>query len=281
MILEGLQEKEIFTNNNPFRLAVNTEENYAYPSHWHNALELIYAAKDSCTVSINNIEYVLFERDIFIVAPGDIHSFHTNEGAGVVYFIQFDFTKLFGFSDTMDYKAYQYQSKRITIQENEAVHNKLEEQLVRIIEEYSNKKFASDLYINARFLDITVILSRSFVKNYNDIRNIGKAHELTKLDKAFEYIEENYSRQISLKDAADATGFSEYHFSRVFKKATEKNFNAYLNEYRIKKAEKLIFDNITIAEVAYASGFNSIVTFNRIFRQVKGCSPSEYIKKRV
>jgi AraC-like DNA-binding protein len=281
MILEGLREKEIFTGSAPFRIAINTEENYEYPFHWHNAVELIYAAKDKCTVNVNNTEYVLFEKDILIIAAGEIHNFHIENSKGLRYFIQFDCTKLFGFSDTKAFKAYQYQTEMFTANDNKVVHEALEEQINKIIYEYNNMSFGSELFFNARFLDITIILSRNLLKNNNSIKYSNKTYELSKLDKAFEYIEENYHRQISLVDAAKAAGFSEYHFSRVFKKVTEKNFHTYLNEYRIKKAEKLLFDEVTIAEAAYASGFNSIVTFNRAFKLVKGCSPSEYIKKRI
>ncbi|MCM0648004.1 AraC family transcriptional regulator [Clostridium swellfunianum] len=281
MILEGLREKEIFTENNIFRIAVNTEANYNYPSHWHNALELIYVEKNNCTVSLNNEECKLNERDILIVAPGDIHGYHTYDGEGVVYFIQFDYNKILSFSNSHDYKSSQYFTQLITLYDSKEIHYELETQIIRILREHDNLKIASDIYINARFLDIAVILSRSFSSSNKHSNNINKTYELTKLHKAFEYIEENHNRQISLGDVARAAGFSEYHFSRVFKKATEKKFCNYLNEYRIKKAEKLIFDNVTITEAAYASGFNSLVTFNRIFKQVKGCSPSEYIKKRI
>lgn len=281
VILEGLREREIFSDNSPFRIAINTQGNFNYPSHWHNALELVYAEKNSCTVNLNNQEYKLSEKDILLVAPGDIHSFHAHSGEGAWYFVQFDFTKLFGFSEAVDYRAYQYKSELISSKDNKTVHEVLEEQLIKIIEEYKDRKFASDLLINARFLDITVILSRSLVKNHDRLRNISKTNELIKMDKVFEYLEQNYQRQISLKEVAGAAGFSEYHFSRVFKKATEKNFHSYLNEFRVKKAERLLFEDVTITQAAFASGFNSIVTFNRIFKQVKGCSPSEYIKKRV
>jgi AraC-like DNA-binding protein len=281
MILEGLREKEIFTDNSPFRIAVNTRGNFNYPSHWHNALELVYAERNSCIINLNNHEYKLAEKDILLVAPGDIHSFHANSGEGICYFVQFDFTKLFGFSEAVDYKAYQYKSELISSRDNKTVYETLKEQLIKIIEEYKERKFASDLFINARFLDITVILSRNLVSNHDRLRSISKTNELIKLDKAFEYLDQNYQRQISLKEVAGAAGFSEYHFSRVFKKATEKNFHSYLNEYRVKKAERLLFEDVTITHAAFASGFNSIVTFNRIFKQIKGCSPSEYIKKRV
>jgi AraC-like DNA-binding protein len=281
MILEGLREREIFTGNIPFRIAVNTEQNFDYPSHWHNAVELIYAAKDNCTVNVNKSCYELCERDILIVAPGDIHSFHINNSRGVRYFIQFDLSKLLSFSSNDSYKAYQYHTEMVSAKDNSILHNVLEDHLNKIINEYRNMDFAFDLFINARFLDITVILYRSLFKNNTTVKLNNKTYELSKLDKAFEYIEDNYHKPITLADIAKAAGFSEYHFSRVFKKATEKNLHNYLNEYRVKKAEALLFTEVSITEIAYASGFNSIVTFNRIFKQVKGCSPSEYIKKLV
>jgi AraC-like DNA-binding protein len=84
---------------------------------------------------------------------------------------------------------------------------------------------------------------------------------------------------ISLSDIAKAVGFSEYYFSRLFKDVTEKNFSHYLNEYRIKQAEYyLTRSGMSVAEIAYTVGFNSIVTFNRSFKSVKGCSPSTYKK---
>lgn len=281
MILEGLREKEIFTGNVPFRIAINTEENYIYPSHWHNAVEIIYAQKGICGVNVNNAEYLLNERDILIAAPGDIHNFHIHNSSGIRYFIQFDIIKLFGFIETASYKAFQYHTELVTSKDNASVHQELENQLIKMIDEYNSPGFASDLFFNARFLDITVILSRSLFKNPDVLKNSSKPFELSKLDKAFKYIDDNFHSRISLADVSKAAGFSEYHFSRVFKKATEKNFHNYLNEYRIKKSEQLLFEGAAIADAAFRSGFNSIVTFNRIFKQVKGCSPSEYMKKRI
>ena len=283
MILEGLHEKEIYKEDFPFRIALNSEINYNYPSHWHKAVELIYSVKDNSSVKVNNIEYTLSKRDIVIVAPGDIHSFHVKGNIGIMFFIQFDFTKLFGFNGTVASKAYQFNTEIVSQEEQKILHEKLENQILQIIDEYNSRSFAYDLFFNARLLDITVILSRN-VSNMN-IKNgnfLNKTYALSKLDKAFEYIEENYTNQITLNDIASSVGFSKSHFSRAFKKATEKNFHNYLNEYRIRKVEELLFDNsVTITELAYASGFNSIVTFNRTFKHIKGCSPRSYLNKRI
>jgi AraC-like DNA-binding protein len=286
MILEGLHEKEIFTEDLPFRIAINNEENFDYPSHWHNAIEIVYISKSNASVKINALEYILKEKDILIVAAGNIHSFHVHSSIGTRFFIQFDLSKLYSFNGTAASKAYTFNTQIITCSEYPSIHAELEEQINKIIQEYNNKAFAYDLCLSARLLDITLILARNFYAapqaNNNNNNNNNKAYDLTKLDKAFEYIEENYKNNISLSDVAKFVGFSTSHFSRAFKKATEKNFHSFLCEFRIKQAEKLLFsNNLTITQLAHAAGFNSIVTFNRCFKQVKGCSPTEYINKRV
>lgn len=68
-------------------------------------------------------------------------------------------------------------------------------------------------------------------------------------------------------------------FSRIFKEATEKKFHDYLNEFRVRKAEKLLVkEDSTVVQAACAAGFNSMATFNRIFKKVKGCTPTSYRK---
>lgn len=282
MILEGLHEKEIFTEDFPFRIALNTELNYDYPSHWHRAVELIYSMKDRSSVKVNNIEYVLSKRDIVIVSPGDIHSFNVKDNSGIMFFIQFDFTKLYSFSVTADSKVYKFNTEIISTKEQNILHEKLENQILQIIDEYNDRAFSYELFFSARLLDITVILSRNVSDRNNKVENSNKAYTLTKLDKAFEYIEKNYKNQITLNDVAASVGFSKAHFSRTFKKVTEKNFHNYLNEYRIKKVEVTLFDNnLTITQLAHESGFNSIVTFNRTFKKIKGCSPTDYFNKHI
>jgi hypothetical protein len=54
-------------------------------------------------------------------------------------------------------------------------------------------------------------------------------------------------------------------------------FGQYVNQFRVEKAvDALINTNDTITEIVFKSGFNSAKTFNRVFRQLKGCSPSAY-----
>ncbi len=281
MFIEGLHEKDIYKEKYPFRLVENALDDFEYPSHWHNAVELLYLCKNSFAVKINGKDMLLRERDILFIAPGDIHGFPKNTCRGIRIFIQFDLTNLGGIGIDIS-KPFSVDTALISSHNNPELHAPLEEQIVKLIDQYRNKDLAYQFALNARIFDIMALLARGSSGNLTDAagaRPGKKVHGLEKLNKAFDYIGQNYRKNISLKDAANFAGFSEYHFSRIFKDTMEMNFHDYLEEYRIKKSERLLSDsNYSITQTAYMSGFNSLSTFNRVFRKVKGCTPTGYKK---
>lgn len=285
MLLEGLHEKEIFTEKYPFRLELNLDENFNYPYHWHSAVELVYVFEGLQEAEVNGRKVLLGEKDIMIIAGGDIHGFHTGSDKSKRAFIQFDISMLDGFGDIRAIKPYLSETRHIPSNTDHSLQEALEDQILKIIHAYEKKEFAYALYLNARIFDILVILSRSLVHTIHSEAskyNIKKTGGLEKINQTFKYIESNYPSEITLHDAAKAAGFSVYHFSRIFKEATGKSFLEYINEFRIKQSEKYLSSaNATVAEAAYAAGFNSIATFNRLFKEIKGCTPSEYKKMRV
>lgn len=283
MILEGLHEKDIFKESYPFRLEVNASEDFYYPLHWHNAVELIYNLDGFCKVTVNGLEAVLNEKEILLVPSGEIHDIHAF-GTGKRFFIQFDLSLLDGFGGINTIKPVLTQTEKISANESRNLHKALEKLILEIIEEYEAKKIGYALALNARIFDILVLLSRNLIirKNFENVHNTKKVFGLVKINSSFKYIEDNYQNDITLKDVSKAVGFSEYHFSRLFKEISEKNFHSYLNEFRIKKAEKLLVNNdMSIAQIAHEVGFNSFATFNRIFKKVKGCPPTLYRKAGV
>lgn len=281
MILEGLHEKGIFADDFPFRLDINTQDNFEYPVHWHSAVELLYVEKNDFQITVNNGHYVLNEGDILFIANGDTHSFSNRNSTGRRVLLQFDssvFSTL-GCSSIIKpliSNSFMISHKDIPYYEN------LRNHIMSFAESYKNKQFGYELFLRARIYDILSLIS-SFVAGKASLSDsysgVRKVHGLEKLTDAFKYIEDNYMNDISLSEVAKAVGFSEFYFSRIFKDITEKSFSHYLNEYRIKKAEYLLVDTgMSIAEIAYNVGFNSIVTFNRSFKGIKGCSPSVYKK---
>jgi len=98
-----------------------------------------------------------------------------------------------------------------------------------------------------------------------------------RIEKVFEYINENYSKPISLKDAAKLVNMTEVSFSRFIKKRTGSTFIDSLNEIRLGNASRMLIDTThSIAEISYKCGFNNISNFNRLFKRKKKCTPKEF-----
>jgi AraC-like DNA-binding protein len=284
MKIEGLHEKELFEKEFPFRLIVNQDINFNYPAHWHNAIELIYVLENEFVVFVNSKKYVLKEKDIFFIPSGDIHEFQSETPTGTRIFINFELSSLNYYGDA-DRIRTQLCDVRLITPNDGILYSQIESEVLKVLQEIKDGGSVYQLYYTARVIDILVLLCRNTPSKIN-IENMenskGKSWGLNKISKSFEFIEKNYSEDIHLKDFAQAVGFSEFYFSRLFKEITEKSFHQYLNEYRIKKAEILLADsNYTVSEAAYATGFSSITTFDRLFKKMKGCSPQEFRKLHV
>jgi AraC-like DNA-binding protein len=98
-----------------------------------------------------------------------------------------------------------------------------------------------------------------------------KVRQLLELDKL--YHEPSFSRA----DLAREVGTSENTLSRVINRSFGKSFPRLLNEYRVEDAKRMLLDpNIAIQVLAFEVGFNSLASFNRIFKEVTGETPSQF-----
>lgn len=102
-----------------------------------------------------------------------------------------------------------------------------------------------------------------------------------RMSDVFKYTLENFSEDISLAKIASIANMTTHSFCKYFKKHTRKTYLSFLNEVRINEGCKQILNGKTapIAMIAYGIGFNSTITFNRVFKKITGLSPSQYISK--
>lgn len=98
-----------------------------------------------------------------------------------------------------------------------------------------------------------------------------------KMKVIYEYVQKNFAEKISLEEISTVVNMSSISFNRFIKKRTDKTFVNYVNDIRIGYAARWLVENdMTISEVAYKSGFNNIANFNRTFKSIKKCTPSQY-----
>ncbi len=105
----------------------------------------------------------------------------------------------------------------------------------------------------------------------------NKLHTLMQKDKMF--LQPNYS----INQLADAVQCSRHHLSQVLNDKLHLSFNDYINGLRIEEARRLLLDpkcqQYKISSIAYDAGFNSLSTFNEVFRKHTGKTPSDYRKE--
>lgn len=105
------------------------------------------------------------------------------------------------------------------------------------------------------------------ILNYNSRR----------IDKAFEFMNANFHKPVSLKDISKLVNMTEVSFSRFIKKRTGNTFIDSLNEIRLGHATRMLIETThSIAEISYHCGFNNISNFNRFFKKKKNCTPKAF-----
>ncbi len=86
--------------------------------------------------------------------------------------------------------------------------------------------------------------------------------------------------ELTLHALADELGITPHQLSEILNREIKKNFNSFVNEYRVEEAKELLIEqpDRSILSVGVAVGFNSATTFNAVFGKVAGMTPGKYRK---
>lgn len=152
----------------------------------------------------------------------------------------------------------------------------LADYITRIMFYDKEKPEAYEHYVTANLYMIVAFLHKHQIVAHET--SFGDMKLIERIMPALNYIDENYSEQMSLETLSDYMGLNPSYFCRLFKKAIGSTFTEYLNFVRVCKAEHLLKHGSNISDTAYNVGFSSLSYFNRIFKKYKLCSPSDYKK---
>ncbi|MBB2184383.1 helix-turn-helix transcriptional regulator [Lachnospiraceae bacterium MD1] len=277
-ILDGIYEKVDYQNNTSILLHINnTNDNYSI--HWHTAIEMIMPIENIYTIVIGKTTYVLQENDILIIPPGELHELIAPP-TGTRRILLFDFSLISNLRGLSNILTVLNQPRLINQVTAPDIHSRLMQLFHDITEEYTNKNTLREAAIYALIIQMFVLTGRKYMNTENlfpDVKLNKQREYIEKFNLIFEYINNNFTDGITLDTIAGVAGFSKFHFSRLFKQFTDMSFYDYLNQRRVKEAEKLLLDpTLAITEVAMRSGFSSIATFNRVFKSFKECTPTEF-----
>ncbi|MDL2233579.1 AraC family transcriptional regulator [Ruminococcaceae bacterium OttesenSCG-928-L11] len=126
------------------------------------------------------------------------------------------------------------------------------------------------------YVPIKECLKNLFEQIAQAVRTEKRAHHREMVLLAEEYMKNNYHRDISMEDVADAVMLSPTYFSKVFAECTGTNYKEYLTSMRVSVASQLLRSEEDIQEIAKKSGFTNLSTFYRVFKKYTGTTPKEY-----
>jgi AraC-like DNA-binding protein len=264
----------------PFRLWETPMRGFTL--HWHELLEIAYVRAGGLVISLEGRSYEAKQGDIVFINPGAVHGFSRSSPETLIVLVQiglelFD-QSLIDLRDRVFQKLVFERKTIVTTGDDGEIHRYLEGIILEMRREFFEKEAGFRLAVKARLYDLALLLlrhvpARQVAEGEIDKRKLR--NEL--LERIFNFVHDNYTKHVTLDDAAAAANLSKFYFSRFFKEQTGQTFHVYLSRVRISRAEELLAgSDLPVTEIAYRCGFSSLKTFNRLFRTFTGTSPSRY-----
>ncbi len=232
-------------------------ENFSYHAHLHNCLEFSFCTEGEVLVSVDGNVIRLGEKCGILIPPNSIHSYLT-EKTSEYYTILVGLDVLPELSDLLRYK----QPSSLTFRVDSTLGSLL-----------------SDFYASGQsYFAVKALLYRASEVLLKDNALISRENPSNSpCVRIMEYIRENFSHELTLDDVSRVTGYNYQYISKLIKKQFGVTFTSLLAGYRVSYACNLLDqESESISQIALASGFGSIRSFNRVFKQTLGVTPLEY-----
>ncbi len=250
----------------------------AFDVHFHSAVEIHLPLRGGLITLAGETEYHLQAREILIIPAGCRHGLRMGADSEREL-ILYEPNSVFSLKEFAALRQMMAQPIYITIDHphHEAVWNLL----MRFIRVHRESGELRNMHCYAILLEVYALLGETYLQTQatvaekNALRRQFSGEDA--FNRAVEYIRGHYMDSISLDSLAVEVGFSRYTLSRMFRQRTGMTFIQFLSRERVEQAMALLLEtDLPMTQIAVRCGFSAIATFNRVFREVKGCTPTQY-----
>ena len=248
-----------------------------FEAHLHKAIEIITCVENGYTVCSNDRTYVLNRGDIIVIPPGLLHRLPGGK-QGARFIMLFDLSPLEGFRDIATLSSLFADPILISAAGNGKLYSRVHDLLLHIVSLYFENSSMWELSVYADlFAFFSAIGCDHFAGKNSFSTEVGRSNATyEKFNNLMDYIDEHYAEEISLDSAAAYVGFSKFHFSRLFKEYSGTTFYNVLRRRRIRAAQALLTTGLSVSDIAYQTGFSSLASFGRSFKEQTGMTPTDY-----
>lgn len=263
------EPENIVFNRTPCFWIYNSPEYKEYPMHWHNAVEILMPTENVFPIICGGREYILKENDIFLIPPGELHSLKAQHGKRIIMLCD---NAMFKDNPALS-EVCRVLSQPLLINEScgKGHVSELNALILEMVSIFDNSPSFCETVLYGKLIELLMNIALS-----ENSRNESKLPKDKKSELIRRYIDSFYTTPITLDSLSAAVGYSKFHLSHFFAQ-TNTSFTDMLNTRRIKEAEIMLKNESTpITQIAMNVGFSSITTFNRTFRKMKGCTPTQF-----
>lgn len=272
-------EKIIPPATNSFKVYAYEKPEFDAPWHYHPEYELTYIVSSHGVRFTGNHFENFSEDDLVLLGPNVPHCWkntgtQTHKASAIV--LHWDESLLgIGWRKNREFekinRLLQWSDRGLKFNRQAALSVK--ERLERLLTVSSFEKLILLLEIlhELSLTDEPHTLCKDGFKYHLEVAD----HE--RINIVHHFVRTKYAEKITLSDIANAVHMGRESFSRFFSKIMNKPFFSFLNEYRINTACKLLIESdMSVFEICFACGFESLPFFHRQFKRYKGKSPNRY-----
>jgi AraC-like DNA-binding protein len=275
-----MREITPLTQNDCFTIFSRVKREFSFPLHYHEEMELnlILNAKGARRIVGDHIDSI-DDFELVLVGPNVYHAWFTHQCMSE------EIREV-----TIQWHKDLFEDKLLRRNQLSFIRNMMERSQKGILFSRETIKAVVPrlLSLNQKNGFDSVLELLSILHDLSTSRNMRTladgsftnqhfTYNSRRIEKAFEYMNTNYDKSITLGEVAKLVSMTDVSFSRFIKKRTGNTFVDSLNEIRLGHASRMLIDTThSIAEISYHCGFNNISNFNRIFKKKKTCTPKEF-----
>jgi len=234
--------------------------------HWHPELELVHMYKGSLTVAVGEQDVYLKEKESLVISSNVMHYFKEASGDAIIYVARIPIKNIRSMDRHGNEKIY---DESLVLRDNPELRNIFNDML------FANYETYNEIYVTTKVMEFTINL----LSNRNLIIRRIRADVIEESDVMVDiatFIEGSLQGKVTLSMLAEHLNISKNYCSAFIKQKTGVKFLEYVNQVRLGEAERYLrTTNMQMVEICYAVGFNSVQSFNRNFKKVKGMTPTE------
>ena len=268
----------------PFEISFSELDKSQLQEHDHTFFELVYILSGTGVQWINNNKFLYHDGHLFMITPGDTHSFDIHTTTKFVYIKFNDIYIHSAVLGTENIRRLEFILQHANHRPGCILRNQTDKLLVKpmieaIIREYVNRNIYSSEIITQLINTIVIIVARNialFLPEQIDENSEDKSLNI------LQYIQSNicFPEKIKARTISQHFGISPNYLGRYFKKQTNETMQQYIFNYKMKMVgSRLLHSEMRINEIVEELGFTDESHLNKLFKKYKGCNPTDFRKK--